>query len=157
MFVLTSCLQSCIELGPSDEESDTSGPAPFGGTWTRGVSDCIQARIFGKKDGAFAYEVDLLCQLTTGGAGVQAETGTYNFDPESGVTTFTPNASTCAGLSTADYTQTLALNGATTLVAQTRTGTEIYESSGAFVLGPNVTTGCFTADGGFEPAPLSAL
>ncbi len=151
-------MHGCIQIGPdeSGDGEDTLGPAPFAGTWVREVAGCYQARIFGKKDGAFAYEISLACELSSGGVGIQAEVGTYNFDPPSGVTTFTPQRATCRGRPTADYLETIALNGPTTLVAETKTSVEVYESS-PFPIGPNATPGCFDANGGFVPSPLAAL
>lgn len=138
-------------------EEDSVAPSPFDGTFTREDGSCVHVRIFGRKDGALAYEVDLACQLNNGSVGVQTEIGSFVFDVESGVSTFYPERATCAGRSKVEYIQTISLNGQATLVAKTSLGTEIFERSTGFAFGPAITTGCFAADGSFVPAALGDL
>lgn len=104
-----------------------------------------------------AYELDLLCPLTNGGAGIQVESGTYTTSGNAYTTVATK--STCQGVQPVTKTETgnysrqgtslTATIGTTVLQLQLATAPPSSTGSG--------TLGCFDDQGNFTANPITAV
>ncbi|MFT3923936.1 MAG: hypothetical protein QM778_15490 [Myxococcales bacterium] len=159
---LALCLVSCIQIGPQDKKDDDSSsstPAPFAGTWTYAepLAPCSHFLIFLKREDVDSYEIDLACNLANGGVGMQVESGEFVLD-EDGVTMFMPTRATCTSGLVTPHTDTVVQNGELQLSVKNAAGVvQAYDRVSSTGLGPSTTLGCFSSDGSFTPSSLTQL
>lgn len=120
---------------------------PLVGTWAlQFASGCVVGRSFAADH---SYEVDLICPLTSGGFGLQVESGTYTKD--SARLNFSAGRATCA-VNPSHYYVEYSLQEGPRLYLTFSDGVEVLTSfspSGAAA----ATFGCFMTDG-FHSGPL---
>lgn len=126
------------------------GGDPLVGTWALQLnSSCVVGYTF---DDAHAYEIALICSLTSGGNGFQAEIGTYSKDAAR--LNFSIEKATCSGKPTPYYVD-YSIQSGPQLYMTFADGVEVltpFDPSGAAA----ATFGCFMADG-FHAGPLAAV
>jgi|GEM_PF-6725460 len=155
-------LTGCLQFGPqdkSDDDSSNSQPAPFDGTWTypEPLASCSHFLIFFEHSNVDSYEIDLACTLSTGGVGMQVESGFFTVG-EDGLTMFTPTRATCTSGLVVPHQETVVQNGDLQLSVKNVSGSvQSYDRVSQTGLGPSTQLGCFSSDGGFTPAQLTDL